>query len=320
MSFVVSGSNVIPFVGQVDAEELTEWMSALSSLMPGERLVPFSDLTDEEKLSAEIAIVANPHPDEIAKLPNLIWIHSVWAGVERMVAEFKDSSFDIVRLIDPELSRTMAEAVLSWSLYLHRDMPAYLHQQKNREWKARPYKKASQKTVGILGLGSLGATAANTLFEAGFKVAGWSRSNKELSGIQTYAGPKGLKTIFSKSDILVCLLPLTGETRGLINRDLLTLMPDRAGIINFGRGPIINKIDFLGALETGVLSHAVLDVFETEPLPEDDAFWDQPNVTVLPHISAPTDIQTASEIVAGNINNFRATGELPQIVNRGRGY
>ncbi|MEH6476285.1 MAG: glyoxylate/hydroxypyruvate reductase A [Sneathiella sp.] len=317
---VGSGLNVIPFVGQVDDDERGDWLNALSLLLPGERLVPFSNLTNAEKTEATIAIVANPQPNEIEQLPNLLWIHSVWAGVERMLADLQGASFDIVRLIDPELSRTMAEAALAWTLYLHRDMPAYYRQQQDQNWKALPYKKPSQKTVGVLGLGSLGNAASKTLANTGFNVVGWSRNKKNISGLKTFEGPEGLKSTFAQSDIIVCLLPLTDETRGLIGQELLQLMPSGGGIINFARGPIINKTDLITALDDGHLAHAVLDVFDQEPLPASDPFWVHPHVTVLPHISAPTDVQTASEIVSTNIKNYRATGQVPACVDRLKGY
>ncbi len=317
---VGSDLNVIPFVGQVDDEERDEWLTALSLVLPGERLVPFSNLTNSEKTQATIAIVANPQPNEIEQLPNLLWIHSVWAGVERMLADLQGASFDIVRLIDPELSRTMAEAALAWTLYLHRDMPAYYKQQQDQNWKALPYRKPSQKTVGVLGLGSLGNAASKTLANAGFNVVGWSRNKKNISGLKTFEGPEGLKSTFEQSDIIVCLLPLTDETRGLIGEELLQLMPRRGGIINFARGPIINKSDLIAALDDGLLAHAVLDVFDQEPLPAGDPIWAHPYVTVLPHISAPTDVQTASEIVSTNIKNYRLTGQVPASVDRLKGY
>lgn len=320
VSLLPEKQKVIPFVGQIPQQELENWISLLSRKLPAETIRPFADLTAEEKKVAEIAIVANPEPDEVAELTSLKWVHSVWAGVEKLLSELGDRPFEIVRLVDPELARTMADAVLSWTLYLHRNMPGYAALQRQRKWAELPYIKASDKTVGILGLGNLGIEAAHVLNTFGFNVAGWSRSPKDVKDVRCFAGEEGLKEIFEKSDILVSLLPLTPQTRGLLSRNLFSRCKNGSGFINFGRGAVVNSEDLLVALDKGHVDHAVLDVFETEPLPQDDPFWTHQKVTVLPHISAPTDIDTASSIVAANLLTFRETRELPQTVDKKRGY
>jgi len=223
-------------------------------------------------------------------------------------------------MIDPEMSRTMAEAVLAWTYYLQRDMPGYVRQQREHVWNQLAYRKPSSLTVGILGLGSLGAAAALRLNEAGFHVAGWSRSAKKLPDVRTFSGSDGLIEMLGFSDIVVCLVPLTPETRGLLNADRLHAMKPRAALINFARGPVVVTEDLLAALDDGHLSHAVLDVFDTEPLPPDSRFWHHPGVSVLPHISAPTDFNTAAVVIAGNIAQFRLTGKVPGSVDTARGY
>jgi len=311
---------VIPFVGQVSAEDEKDWVSALSDALPNERIIPFGNLSESQRSQATIAIVANPSPEDLATLPNIVWIQSVWAGVERLLGELRDRPFEIVRMVDPEMSRTMAEAVLSWTLYLHRDMPAYAKQQKARIWVELPYKKPSHKTVGILGLGQLGRVAGEKLAEAGFKVMGWSRTAKVIEGIDTKSGEDGLSQVVAHSDIIVLLLPLSDSTRGLLNKKLFDQMGTGTSLINFARGPIIDDVDLIEALDTGRINHAVLDVFQQEPLPQDSPFWGHEDVTVLPHISAPTDFDTATKIVSKNISQYRETGTLPTTVDKERGY
>ncbi len=312
--------SVIPYVSQQSEAEAAEWIDKLSCSMPDEQVIDFKQLSADQARQADIAIIANPDPSDVATLPNLKWVQSVWAGVERVLADLGDRPFDIVRLIDPELARTMAEAVLAWTLYLHRDMPAYGNQQRRREWIELPYRKAADRTVGILGLGKLGSLSANTLLSQDFKVCGWSRSLKTQEGVETFAGQEGLVRIVEKSDILVNLLPLTGETRGLLDAELLSKAPSGAGLINFGRGPVVVTEDLLRVLENGPLKHAVLDVFDSEPLSQDSQLWNHPSVTVLPHISGPTDLDSAARIVADNIVRYRDTGELPETVDKRRGY
>lgn len=310
----------IAFVSREDAESEAIWKIALRAAMPDEEILSFSELTDEQRRTVELAIVANPDPADIAALPGLKWIHSLWAGVERLVLELGQKAPPIVRLKDPELSRVMAEAVLAWTYYLQRDMPAYRDNQQNAVWKEFDYRHPQSMTVGLLGLGALGAVAAERLKQAGFNVAGWSRSAKSLDGVETLDGEDGLTALLAKSDILVCLVPLTDETRGLVNAARISAMKDGAQIINFARGPVIVTDNLIAALDSGKLSHAVLDVFDQEPLPKTSPLWQHPKVTVLPHISAPTSRKSSARIVAGNVSRWRATGLLPETVDMTRGY
>lgn len=288
--------------------------------MPDERVVLLSELDASDRAKCEVAIVANPLPDDLRQLPNLKWVHSVWAGVERMMADLGDSGLQIVRLVDPRLAETMAEAVLAWVLYLHRDMPRYARQQALRQWLAHDYVRAEDKTVSLLGLGALGAAAAGKLCAAGFKVCGWSRSHKMLPGVECFSGDDGLQAMLGRTDILVCLLPLTPETKGIVGTKALASLREKASLINFARGPIVDDGALRVALDSGRLTHAVLDVFEHEPLPENAWQWAHPGVTVLPHVSAPTDYQTASTIVAANIARYRLDGALPPTVSWQMGY
>ncbi len=313
-------SSPIAFVSRMDREAEGVWLDALRAAMPQDNIVAFSDLNDEHRSRVELAIVANPDPADIAALPGLIWIHSLWAGVERLVLELGETAPPIVRLKDPELSRVMAEAVLAWSYYLQRDMPAYRDNQQKALWRELDYRHPSELTVGLLGLGTLGAAAAGRLRHAGFNVAGWSRSEKTLDGVETMTGEEGLRRLLEKSDILVCLVPLTSATRGLIDARRLACMKKGASLINFARGGIVVAEDLMAALDCGQLSHAVLDVFEQEPLSATSPFWRHPKVTVLPHISAPTSRESSARIVAANVAAWRKSGSLPETVDMARGY
>ena len=311
---------IIPFVSRTSVTEQMLWIDALRQALPEERFAPFADLDSAQIECADIAIVANPDPEQIRRLLNLVWVQSVWAGVERLVGELEDFQPEIVRLIDPELARTMAEAVLAWTLYLHRDMPLYAAQQRKRVWRQHDYVSPSERRVSLLGLGELGRAAAQMLKRAGFVVSGWSRTSKTIEGIETHSGEAGLRAMLSNTDILVCLLPLTNETRGLVNQHLFEHLPPKASIINFGRGPVVDTAALLKALDDGHLRHAVLDVFDVEPLPDDSPLWLHPQVTVLPHISAETNRTTASAIAAANIRTYRKTGMIPKGIDKQRGY
>jgi glyoxylate/hydroxypyruvate reductase len=311
---------VIPLVSRANANDSAAWLTALSLAMPRERIVPFAQLTDTQRREATVAIVANPDPAELNQLPALQWVHSLWAGVERMLAELTNPKIGIVRLEDPQLAETMAEAVLAWTLYLHRDMPAYAAAQRARVWQPQPLRLPSERCVAVLGLGHLGKLAAKRLFDAGFNVIGWARSAQTLPNVQTYAGDGALPEVLGRADLLVCLLPLTPHTRNLLNAHRFNQMKSQAALINFGRGAIVNSADLVNALNENKLSHAVLDVFEIEPLPADNPLWAHEKITVLPHISAPTHKGSASVVVANNIARFRTTGALPKFVDQLVGY
>jgi glyoxylate/hydroxypyruvate reductase A len=315
---------IISFVSQLGEQEQAAWLQLLSAKLPNECIKLDKYLTVEQKLHCEIAIVANPEPTTLSQYPNLIWAHSLWAGVDALVSQLTNDmpepTFKLVRLIDPILAQTMSEAVLTWVLYLHRDMPKYLQQQKFAQWQQHRYLLPKERTVGILGLGKLGEQSAVRLNENGFNVLGWSNSRKLINGVHCYSGNNGLVTMVKQCNILICLLPLTANTYQLINNDLLKMLPQGTSFINFTRGGIVANDDLIKNLDDKHLEHAVLDVFEQEPLDENDAFWSHENITVLPHISAPTHFESAGIIVANNIKEYQKSGRLPVYIDWHKGY
>ncbi|PYF84015.1 glyoxylate/hydroxypyruvate reductase A [Marinomonas alcarazii] len=311
---------MIPFISRSALSEQAVWVEELSKAMPHEEIALLSELTAEQKQDCDVAIVANPDPQDLLELPSLRWVHSVWAGVERMVQKLSSPRFSIVRLVDPNLAATMSEAVLAWTLFLHRDMPTYAQQQSKKQWIGQPMVFPQDRRIGVLGLGELGKLSAQRLANNGFSVSGWSRNQKQVDGVSCLHGESGLISLLSQSDIIVCLLPLTAQTKGLLNRERLAHLPVGASIINFARGPIIDDDALLERLDCNALSHAVLDVFMQEPLPQEHRYWEHPSVSVLPHISAPTSPSSASSIVAKNINHYRLTAEIPLAVDPVLGY
>ncbi|MBA6252219.1 MAG: glyoxylate/hydroxypyruvate reductase A [Colwellia sp.] len=315
---------VITFVSQLAQQEQDAWLALLSTKLPNEAIKLDKDLSVEQKLQCEIAIVANPDADILSQYPKLIWVQSLWAGVDALVSQLSDNrptpSFKLVRLIDPILAQTMSEAVLTWVLYLHRDMPKYLQQQKSAQWLQHRYLLPQERTLGILGLGELGKLSALRLHDNGFNVLGWSQSDKLINGITCYSGDEGLVTMVKQTDILICLLPLTSATYQLINDDLLTNLPPGASIINFARGGIVANHDLIIHLANGNLEHAILDVFEQEPLDKSDDLWLNEKITVLPHISAPTHFESAGEIVTHNIKQYRSNDQIPFYIDWNKGY
>ena len=312
--------SIVPFISMLPKADIDQWLKILKKKLPKERIIKFSSLKKSDYKKIDVAIAANPNPTEVKKLVNLKWIQSVWAGVEKLVESFKGERIKIVRLVDPEMSRTMAEAVLSWVLYLHRDMHFYKVQQNKRVWKEADYIKPSKKVVSFIGLGELGTASAFKLIQNNFNVCGWSRAKKNISKVKSFTGELGLKKMLQQTDILVCLIPLTKKTKYLLNYKTLSYLKKGASIINFARGEIINAKDLVKNLNSGRIKHAILDVFEQEPLPKKSILWKHKNVTVLPHISAHTDIDTASSIVCKNIKMYRSKNRIPKSVDMIRGY
>ena len=311
---------VIPLLGAFSANQAEVWCQSLQAALPDETIVLFEALSDLQRQQATIAIVANPEPEQLAQLPNLAWVQSLWAGVERIIPLFEHRQTQLVRLIDPMLAETMAEAVLTWTLYLHRKMHRYQAQQRRQHWQPLDYQPAEATRVGILGLGELGQASAHRLQQNKFQVSGWSRTEKQLANIDCRHGEQGLQQLLQRSDILICLLPLTAQTRQLLNKETLAHCKAGACLVNFARGAIIDDQALLQQLDTDQLEHAVLDVFATEPLPSTHRYWQHPKVSVLPHISAPTSRASACQVVSRNIQRFRATGDLPSPVDLKRGY
>lgn len=310
---------IVPFVQNLYEKDASAWHKALQASMPNVKICKISDLSEDELNSVNVAIVANPNPADLSCLPNLKWIQSLWAGVERLLDEIKNEEISIVRLIDPQLSKTMAEAVLAWTFYLHRNMPEYAKQQNNKEWLQHDFVPASKRTVGILGLGHLGAEAARRLLDNGFKVIGWN-SGKKQPDIECFSGDEGLLKIAALSDIVVVLLPSTPQTKGLLSKQFFAHLKHGASLINFARANIIDTNALVKGLETRQINHAVLDVFLNEPLEKTDPLWDNPNITILPHISAPSNRDTASQIVAKNLNAYFNSNKIPEAVSRKIGY
>lgn len=303
---------------------LDEWKNALAQAFPGETIQVYPEIDDPAAI--KIALVAKPPAGVLQTLPNLELICSMWAGVDKLLA---DSTLPtkplLTRLIDPRLTSAMVETVLTHVLMAHRQIPAYLRQQRQNLWQPLAQPHAFERQVGILGLGVLGQAAAKALQGVGFQVAGWSRtpansSSPELVGLTCYSGEDGLRELLTTSQILVGLLPQTPQTQGLLNSQKLTWLPQGATVINVGRGELIVEADLVVALDSGHLSSAILDVFTTEPLPTEHPFWQHPQILILPHVAATTDPRSASFILAATVRRFRQGEALPELVKREVGY
>jgi glyoxylate/hydroxypyruvate reductase A len=298
---------------------VARWRPLLGHLLPEHEIRYWPEIGD--RAAIEYALVWQPEPGLLASLPNLKLIVGLGAGVDHVLGDpLLPNGVPIVRLVDPYMTDAMSEYVVLSVLRLHRQDLDYLAQQRAHVWAEREQKNAAERPVGILGFGTLGQDAGRKLKALGFDVAGWSRGQKEIGGFATYAGPAGLDAMLARSEILVCLLPLTAETTGILNAAAFAQLPRGAGLVNAGRGGHLVEADLIPALDGGQLSGAVLDVVGAEPLPGDHPFWHHPRIIITPHIAAETHPPTAAAIIREAIRRCGAGLPVANQVDPARGY
>jgi glyoxylate/hydroxypyruvate reductase A len=299
------------------------WVARVSAALPGRRIDTLETLSDR---SAVRYVLSWRHPaGSLENLPNLAAIFSLGAGVDHLFADPHLPAAPIVRVVDPDLTTRMSEWVVLQVLLHHRQFRRYERQQRQRVWAEDEGQPAARDVrVGILGLGVLGLDAARKLQALGFYVAGWSRTAKPIEGLATFHDADGLDALLARTDILVSLLPLTLETRGLFNASLFAKLrrDGRIGpvLVNAGRGGLQVEADILSALEAGVLKGASLDVFETEPLPTDSPLWAREDVFISPHNAAVSEPNAVARYIAEQILEHERGGPLRNLVDRGRRY
>jgi glyoxylate/hydroxypyruvate reductase A len=304
--------------------EPAPWLQRLRALLPDHPIVTPQALAD--RAAVRYAVCWRPAPGALAGLPNLQAIFSLGAGVDHLFQDPRLPQVPIVRVVDPDLTARMSEWVVLHALLHLRQFRRYERQQRERLWEDDDEQPAAgQARVGIMGLGELGRDAARKLKVIGFDVAGWSASAKSEPGVACFHGSDGLDAMLAGADILVCLLPLTEATRGILNARLFAKLArdGRLGgpvLMNAGRGGLQVEADILAALDAGVLKGASLDVFEKEPLPRDSRLWTHPAVFVSPHNAAISSPDAVAGYVAEQIAAFERGEPLRNVVDRGRGY
>ena len=271
------------------------------------------------------AAVWKPKPGALSDFPNLAAVFNLGAGVDAVVSDLTLPPVPLVRVAVEDLTRRMTEYVVMHVLMHHRRQGYYAESQCNKAWAPKLQWAARDLRVGIMGLGVLGRDAAEVLARIGFDVAGWSSTWKSIPGIKCFSGEVQLGEFLARTDVLVCLLPLTPQTRGILNRATFGQLArdGRLGgpvIINAGRGGLQVEDDILACLDDGTLAAATLDVFHAEPLPADSRFWTHPKVTLSPHNAADTDPDAISVYVAEQIAAFERGEKLVNVVDRGVGY
>ena len=300
-----------------DFERFDEWINAFDGYD--------IDVVEWQKLgdpaSIDYALVWKPEPGALHRLPNLKIIFSIAAGLDHLKEDnILPSGLPVIKMADSNLTAGMVEYVLYCVLRYHRFMPEYEVQQKNRAWYGILQVPARQRTIGILGLGEIGSACAVALRQLQFNVLGWSRSEKNVEGVKGFHGNDQLDVMLGQCDILVCLLPHTRETAGILNARTFAALPHGAFLVNAGRGALQDEADIAEALDNGQLAGAALDVFQVEPLPDNSPLWNHSKVLITPHVASMNLPATSAQHVYRNITYFREGQPLTHVADMVRGY
>ena len=321
---MTNGALALLITGGTENWAPLRWRERFMRVCP-ERAVALIPDDAIEAASVRYAAVWKPRPGALSDYPNLEIIFNLGAGVDAVMADLTLPPVPLVRVAVDDLTRRMTEYIVMHVLMHHRRQNYYADSQRNKIWAPKLQWAARDLRVGVMGLGVLGRDGAEVLARIGFDVAGWSSTWKSIPGIRCFAGESQLGEFLGRTDVLVCLLPLTPQTRGILNRATFGKLA-RDGklggpvIINAGRGGLQNEDDLLAALDDGTLVGATLDVFAAEPLPPESPFWSHPKVTLSPHNAADTDPDAISLYVAEQIARHERGEPLQNVVDRGAGY
>jgi glyoxylate/hydroxypyruvate reductase len=295
------------------------WQSVFQKSAPGMQLV--QDQPAHTHPGVRYCMTWKPLPGIYERMPDLAALFVLGAGVERFLADPAiPPGVQIVKMAEPGLTQAMEHYVLWQVLNHHRRFWELDVAQREVRWMDQTYPAPWDRKVGVMGLGTLGEAVARVLKSFGFNTRGWSRSAKAIDGVAVFSGPAQMDAFVEGLDILVCLLPLTPETQGILNADLLGRLAPGAGLINVGRGAQLNEADLLSALDSGRLAAASLDVFAAEPLPEAHPFWRHRRIFVTPHLASDVDPESSALAITRQIDRFEAGQGLEHVADRMRGY
>ena len=295
-----------------------DWVEAFAGPLPDLEIRVWPDLGDPADI--EYLAMGRPELDDLPDLPNLKLMLTMLSGVDGILQHPKLPNTPLVKGEPEEGDPSMTEYALTLILSHHRQMPTYRQQQREHDWRPLAQKWAEDQRVGFLGYGVMAKPVAELLSKMNFDVAAWTRTPKPDAPIKVFHGEEEFDDFLARTDIAVCLLPVTPQTIGVLNKDAFAKMPEGASVINLGRGVHINADDMIAALDRGQLSAATLDVTVPEPLPADSPLWDHPKITIMPHVARRSPVSQIAPQFAENIKRFQKGEPLIQEIDRDAGY
>lgn len=301
-----------------DLDDPVQWKATLAAALPQVQFIAGPACEAPEQV--DIALVWTQPPQGLGAFPNLRAVLSLGAGVDQLQLERLDPGIPVARLVDPTLTARMVEYCKAAVFHFHRDFHLHRQHQQERRWKFMPPVGAGDRRILVLGQGELGAAVAASLAAEGFAVSGWSRSPKQLPGVRSLCGSGVLPPAVGESDVIINLLPLTPDTRGLLDARFFSWCKPGSCLVNVGRGAHLNEADLLDALDQGRIAAGFLDVFVQEPLPPGHPFWARPQLHVTPHVASLSDPVESAATVIDNIRRSMQGLPLLHAIERGRGY
>ena len=304
-------------------KDSNRWLKAIKESLPGHKILKSSESMNFSKEWSEVdfALVWQPPLGILTRCTNLKAVFNLGAGVDYIINKSDlPHKVPLIRLVDPCLTEGMIEYVTHWVIHLHRNFASYRNLQDLQKWEPGWYPRPKERRVGILGLGVLGGASAKQLCGLGFNVAGWSRSYKKIKGIKSFYGKEQLKDFLQRTEILVCLLPLMPDTKGIICSKTLLNLPKGASLINVARGGHVIDDDLIKILKTDHISKVVLDVFNKEPLPDKHPFWKNSKIIITPHVASLSNPETACDEIVKDIKLIESGKSARYVVDRKAGY
>mgnify|MGYP001415523918 CR=1 FL=1 len=301
-----------------DQKNPEPWVKLLTEKLPKTKIEVYPSIKEPEQIT--FAICWKPEKDALLQFPNLKVVQSIGAGVDQIFeSQQLPDTVRVCRIIDSQLTQDLYEYVLAGLMSHIRDFPKFANDQITQTWKPKRYKTIHQTTVTVLGLGSIGSFIAKELAKIGFTVRGWSKSLKSIEGVDTFKQDQLLNAV-NGSDVLINVLPLTPSTENILDKHLFNQLNKDGYVINVGRGAHLVESDLIATIENGQLSGALLDVFRTEPLPDDHPFWTNSKITITPHVASITTLSNAVDIAIENWHRMKTNQDLLFPVNSDKGY
>ncbi len=300
-------------------KNLTRWTEAIEACDPSVKVLKPDEVKD--KTSIRFALAWNHPHGMFADYPNLSCISSFGAGVDHMLGDpHIPGHVQMVRIIDPRLSSDMAQFALAVIMKKLRRLSDFVRWQQEGRWNKKSYERIEEVRIGIMGVGVIGNHVAEYLQKIGFRTSGWARTPRSNASYPVFSGQEQLPSFLSATDILLCILPLTPNTKGILNIKTLSMLPQGAYVVNLGRGAHVVDHDLMDSIDSGHLSGAHLDVFEEEPLPVDHPFWRHPGIDITPHVASLTDPESVAPQIVDNYHRMKSGKTLCNTISRKQGY